>query len=79
MRQGRALAVADDLREFVHERFRRTDEKLERILAVLVELRTTQAGILQILAALDNRDLRTDQRLDRIEARLELVDPAVPG
>jgi hypothetical protein len=71
--------VADDLREFVHERFRRTDEKLERILAVLVELRTTQAGILQILAALDNRDLRTDQRLDRIEARLELVDPAVPG
>jgi hypothetical protein len=71
--------MADDLREFVHERFRRTDEKLERILAVLVELRTTQAGILQILAALDNRDLRTDQRLDRIEARLELVDPAVPG
>jgi len=71
--------VADDLREFVHERFRRTDEKLERILAVLVELRTTQAGILQILAALDNRDLRTDRRLDRIEARLELVDPAVPG
>jgi hypothetical protein len=35
--------------------------------------------MLQILAAMDNRDLRTEQRLDRIEARLGLVDPALPG
>jgi hypothetical protein len=54
--------MADDIREFVHERFRRTDEKLDRIMSVLVELRTTQAGMLQLLAAMDNRDLRTEQR-----------------
>lgn len=66
--------MSDDLKEFVHERFRRTDEKLDKLMAVLVELRTTQAGILQILAAIDNRDLRTDQRLDRIEKRLDLAD-----
>jgi len=68
--------MTDDIREFVHERFRRTDEKLDRIITVLAELRTTQAGMLQLLAAMDNRDLRTEQRLDRIEARLQLVDPA---
>jgi len=54
--------MADDIREFVHERFRRTDEKLDRIMSVLVELRTTQAGMLRLLAAMDNRDLRTEQR-----------------
>jgi hypothetical protein len=52
--------MADDLKEFVQERFRRTDEKLDRLMAVLVELRTTQSGILQILAAIDDRDLRTE-------------------
>jgi hypothetical protein len=66
--------MSDDRKEFVRERFRRTGEKLDEFLAVLVELRTTQAGILQILAAIDNRDLRTDQRLDRVEKRLDLVD-----
>lgn len=66
--------MADDLTEFMHERFRRTDEKLHRLMAVLVQLRTKQAGILQILSAIDNRDLRTEQRLDRIEKRLELSD-----
>ena len=71
--------MTDDIREFVHERFRRTDEKLDRIMSVLVELRTTQAGMLQLLAAMDNRDLRTEQRLDRIGARLGLIDPALPG
>jgi hypothetical protein len=71
--------MADDLREFVHERFRRTDEKLDKILAVLVELRTTETGVLQILAALDARQLRMETRLDRMETRLGMVDPAVPG
>ncbi len=70
--------MTGDIGEFVHERFRRTDEKLDKIMAVLVELRTTQAGMLQILAAMDNRDLRTEQRLDRIEARLGRIDPVLP-
>jgi hypothetical protein len=71
--------MAADLQEFVHERFRRTDEKLDKLLSMLAELRTTQAGILQILAAMDNRDPRAEQRLDRMEVRLGLVDPTVPG
>ena len=66
--------MPDDLKEFVHERFRRTDEKLDKVLEVLVEMRTTEAGMLQILAALDARQLRMEARLDRIERRLELAD-----
>ena len=66
--------MADDLKEFVHERFRRTDEKLDKVLEVLVEMRTTEVGMLQILAALDARQLRMEARLDRIERRLELAD-----
>jgi hypothetical protein len=71
--------MADDLREFIDEHFRRFDEKLDRLIGVLVELQTTQAGALQNLAAMDNRDLGADQRLERIEARLGLIDPAPPG
>jgi hypothetical protein len=66
--------MANDLKEFVHERFRRTDEKLDKVLEVLVELRTTQTGMLQILSAHDNRLLRIESRLDRIEKRLDLAD-----
>jgi hypothetical protein len=44
------------------------------MMAVLVVLRATQSGILQILAAIDNSDLRTEQRLDRIDKRLDLAD-----
>jgi hypothetical protein len=73
------MAEETDIREFVHERFKRTDEKLDKVLALLLELRTTQAGIMQILAAMDARDLRTEGRLDRIERRLDLHDPAFPG
>jgi hypothetical protein len=36
--------MADDLREFIDEHFRRFDEKLDRLIGVLVELQTTQAG-----------------------------------
>ena len=67
--------MADDLREFIDEHFRRFDEKLDRLISVLVELHTTQAGRLQSLAAMDNRDLG----IERIEARLGLIDPALPG
>jgi hypothetical protein len=66
--------MGGDLGEFVYERFRRTDEKLDEVLEVLVELRTTQTGMLQILSAHDNRLLRIENRLDRIEKRLDLAD-----
>jgi hypothetical protein len=71
--------MADDLSEFIDEHFRRFDEKLDRLISVLVELQTTQAGALQSLAAMDNRDLGAEQRPERIEARLGSIDPALPG
>jgi hypothetical protein len=67
--------MADDLREFIDEHFRRFDEKLDSLISVLVELQTAQASTLQSLAAMDNRDLG----IERIEARLGLIDPALPG
>ena len=68
-----------DLREFIDEHFRRFDEKLDRLISVLAELERTQAGTLQSLAAMDNRDLGAEQRLERIEARLGRIDPTLPG
>jgi hypothetical protein len=71
--------MADDLREFIDEHFRRFDEKLDRLISVLMELQTTQAGTLRSLAAMDNRDLSIEQRLERIEARLGLIDSRAAG
>jgi uncharacterized tellurite resistance protein B-like protein len=71
--------MADDLREFIDEHFRRFDEKLDRLISVLVELQTTQAGTLQSLAAMDNRDLSIEQRVERIEARLGLIYSRAAG
>jgi uncharacterized tellurite resistance protein B-like protein len=71
--------MADDLREFIDEHFRRFDEKLDRLISVLVELHTTQAGRLQSLAAMDNRDLSIEQRLECIEARLGLIYSRAAG
>jgi hypothetical protein len=42
------------------------------------ELKTTAAGMLQVLAAHDNRLLRIEQKIERIEGRLGMIDPAIP-
>jgi hypothetical protein len=68
-----------DLREFVHERFRRVDEKLDKVIDALAEVRTREAAMLQILASQDAHMLRVEVRLGAIEKRLALVDPATPG
>jgi hypothetical protein len=67
------------LRDFVHERFRRVDEKLDKVIDALAEVRTHQAAMLQILASQDTHMLRVEVRLGDIEKRLALVDPAIPG
>jgi hypothetical protein len=69
----------DDIRAFVHERFRRTDEKLDKVIDGLAQLRQMVSGIVQILASHDQHMLAMEVRLGRIEKRLELHDPAVPG
>jgi hypothetical protein len=68
-----------DLRAFVHERFRRVDEKPDKVIDALTEIRTHQAAMLQILASHDNHMLAMEVRLGDIAKRLSLVDPATPG
>ena len=45
----------------------------------LAELRQMVSGIVQILASHDQHVLAMEVRLGRIEKRLELHDPAIPG
>jgi hypothetical protein len=52
--------------------------QLDAMRADISGLKTTQTGILQILAAHQSPTLRIDEKLARIEARLGLVDPAIP-
>jgi hypothetical protein len=80
------MANDTDLRQFVHERFQRADDKLNAALAKLdktldgiADLRQMVSGIVQILASHDQHMLAMEVRLTQIEKRLELHDPAIPG
>jgi len=73
------MADDTDLRAFVHERFRRSDEKLDRVIEGIAELRQMVSGIVQILASHDQHMLAMEVRLGRIEKRLDLHDPAIPS
>lgn len=73
------MAEDTDIRTFVHERYRRTDEKLDKVLDGIAELRQMVSGIVQILASHDQHMLAMEVRLGKIEKRLELHDPAIPG
>ena len=57
--------MAEDLREFIDEHFRRFDEKPDRLIDVLVELRNNSSRHAAKFAAMDNRDLGIEQRLER--------------
>ena len=77
-----------DIKGFVHERFRRVDEKLDRILAAgeattvrlaSIESRVTsrEASIAHVHERKDGVQKQLDNvggRLDRIERRIDLVD-----
>ena len=76
---GEHIANESDLKGIVHERFRRVDEKLDRVIDALTEIRTHQAAMLNILASHDTHMLRMEVRLRDIEKRFALVDPAIPG
>jgi hypothetical protein len=73
------MADHPDLKDFVHERFRRVDAKLDKVIDALAEVRTHQAAMLQILASQDSHMLRMEVRLGDIEKRLSSVDPAIPA
>jgi hypothetical protein len=71
--------MADDPDNLVLHCLRRLDEKVDRMAEEVREVRTTQAAMLQLLASHDNHMLRIEMRLERIEKRVALVDPAMPG
>lgn len=79
------MTTADtDLREFIHERFRKTDEKLDCALDYMVtvierlgSLEKQAAGLREDVARLDHRLDGFEKRLARIEKRLDLVE--APG
>jgi hypothetical protein len=75
----------EGLKQFIHERFRETDAKLDLVLAELSDLKPrataveVQLGYLMAAVGRTNERIdRVDVRLGRIENRLELSDePAV--
>jgi membrane-anchored protein YejM (alkaline phosphatase superfamily) len=73
------MADDTDIREFVHERYRRTDEKLDKVLDGIAELRQMVSGIVQILASHGHHMLAMEVRLGRIEKRFDMHDPAIPS
>jgi hypothetical protein len=62
-----------DLKGFVHERFNRVDQKLDKLLEVLVNVRDRVGILEQQYASISRRLDHVDDRLERIERRIELV------
>jgi hypothetical protein len=69
--------MAENVENLVLEYLRRLDKKVDGLAEDVREIRTTQAAMLQLLASHDNHMLRMETRLERIDKRLDLVDPAL--
>jgi hypothetical protein len=67
-------AMSDATENLVLEHLRAIPEELRLLRDDVSELKTTQAGMLQILASHETHLVRIDTRLDRIERRLEPSD-----
>ena len=70
--------MADTPDNLVSEHLRALRSDMLSVKHDVGELKTTAAGMLQVLAAHDNRLLRIEQKLERIEGRLGMIDPAIP-
>jgi archaellum component FlaC len=82
----------DIIKDFVHERFRRIDEKLDKVLAASettiarlasIENRMTslESSVVHVHERLDGVQKQLDHtggRLDRIERRIDLADAPSP-
>jgi hypothetical protein len=71
--------MAENVENLVLEYLRRLDKKVDGLAEDVREIRATQAAMLQLLASHDNHMLRMETRLERIDKRLDLVDPALPS
>ena len=73
--------MADNVEDFTRQMLRRIDEKLDRVISDVhdVKIRVTSleesiAKVELAIAGTNRRIDRVEERLDRIERRLELVD-----
>ena len=66
--------MADQPDNIVLIHLRRIDEKLDRIIDEVRDLKVRTTGVEEGLAGVNRRIDRFDMRLDRIERRLDLVD-----
>jgi hypothetical protein len=64
--------MSDELKEFIHERFRRADEKLDLVLAELFELKT-RVGRIELSLGQMHMTLEHSNRMDRIEGRIDTL------
>ena len=65
--------MSDELKEFIHERFRRADEKLDLVLAEVGEMKTRVGRIELSLGQMHMTLAEHSNRMDRIEARLDVI------
>lgn len=62
-----------DLREFVHERFRKTDEKLDRLLAEMSTVGRRLTSIENRITSLDHSVAHVHERIDVMQKQLDDV------
>jgi hypothetical protein len=68
------ISMVEKPLDFTRKYLRRMDEKLDRVLIRMDELSSSISGLLQIAAAQSSHLNRLDQRVERIEKRMNLVD-----
>jgi hypothetical protein len=71
--------MADEPENLTLRYLRSIDTRLDGIARDIAEIKASSAGMLQILASHDARLLRVEERLDRIDRRIGLIDPAIPA
>ena len=62
------------LQEFVHERFRTVDEKLDLLRADMADLKPRVSGVETQLGMLTASVGRTNDRIDHVDTRLERIE-----
>ena len=67
--------MADQPDNILLQYMRRFDEKLDRLIADVHELKVRMTAVEENLAGVHRRIDRMEIRLDRIEKRLDLVEP----
>jgi hypothetical protein len=71
--------MAENIDNLILEHLRHLRASVDQLKADVREIKGAQTGVLEFLATHDRRLGRIEDRLERIETRLGLVDPVLPG